>query len=122
AMVPNTAIAFAKLDLDPSVDQKLQAVQFLRHFPQLRGTVTEGGDLRRSLFDSIVENDPKLKRLNFDSDLKPWLGQRMAVAVVPGVDMGKPDTIAVLQVSDEKKAADGLRKLLHAGGDDKTGL
>nr|WP_257908767.1 hypothetical protein [Janibacter limosus] len=57
--LPGTAVAFAKVDLDPSADQKLDAFRFARKFPGAKDSlngVDENGDLRKELFDALQDD------------------------------------------------------------------
>jgi hypothetical protein len=123
--VPADALAVIKLDLDPAAGQKIEAVRFMRHFPELRDDLGENEDLRKSLWDLAADGDANLKSVDFDKEVKPWLGDRAAVAVVPGTgkDAKEPDTQVVLQLSDEGKAKTALPKLVAKDDSgDRTGF
>lgn len=115
-MVPVSAVMFAKLDLDPSAGQKVAAARFLRNFPSLRDHITD--DLRRSMFEALLEEVDALEGVDYEADVEPWLGERAGFAVMPGERPGgEPAVLAVVQVSDEAAARDGLRNLLDRGAD-----
>lgn len=129
--LPAGAFAFAEIDLDPPAGQKLDAFRFLRQFPALQDKL-DGDDLRRVVFEAIAE-DAGWDEIDYDSQVAPWLGQRLAVAVYPGDRFGAkdresdlpglpaaPDVVVALQVTDEGKARDGLARLVEASGD-RTG-
>ena len=80
--LPGGAFAFAKVDLDPSAGQKINAMRFLRKFPALRDKVSLNGDLREALFESVSES-AGWEKLDFDKDVEPWLGSRVAIAAYP---------------------------------------
>ena len=77
--LPGGAFAFAKVDLDPSAGQKINALRFLRKFPALRDKVSLNGDLRETLFESVSES-AGWEKLDYDQDVEPWLGSRVAIA------------------------------------------
>lgn len=111
SVMPATTMAFAKVDLDPSAGQKLDAIRFLRKFPDARGEVTEDSDLREVIFTRI-QKEGELKGVDYAKDIEPWLGQRMAVGVVPGATEDTEPTIVVaLAVTDEDKAKASLPDL-----------
>jgi hypothetical protein len=109
--VPADAVAYATLDLDPSAAQKIEAVKIFRKFPSLRSELNIGSrdDLRRTAFDALVK-DGGCKDVDFDKDVKPWLGNRLGVAAVPGAGARLLPLVA-LQVTDEDKARAGVRTL-----------
>jgi Protein of unknown function (DUF3352) len=116
-LVPATAVGYVSVDLDPSLGQKVDAVRFLRRFPSARASLGSTDDIRKWFFDQAIKDDPKLSGLTYDHDVKPWIGDRFAVAAVPGAAGAGPTVLVVLQVTDEGKAKAGLAKLTSAPGD-----
>lgn len=115
--VPASAAAYVSVDLDPSLGQKVDALRFLRKFPSARDSLGSTDDIRKWFFDQATKDDADLSKLSYDADVKPWIGDRFAVAVVPGQGGGEPSAVVVLQVSDEGKAKTGLAKLMAKPGD-----
>lgn len=126
--LPAGAFAYAEIDLDPPAGQKLNAFRFLRQFPALQDRL-DGADLRRVVFEAIAE-DAGWDEIDYDSQVAPWLGQRLAVAAYPGDRFGgrdrseelpgrpaAPDVVVALQVTDEGQARDGLARLVEASRD-----
>lgn len=115
AVLPGTAVAYARVDLNPSAGQRVAALRFLMKFPSVRdkiGLTSDNDDLRQKLFELFKKNaGDDLAEVDFDRDVKPWLGDRLAVAAVPSADAGKPDPVIAVQVKDEDKARAGLEKL-----------
>ena len=93
SVLPSDTVAFAKLDLNPSVGQKVDFVRFISRFP--------------STFKGFNSNDPLdslIKTANLDaninwSDVKSWIGDRYSVAAVESSNGVVP--IVVLAVKDE---------------------
>ena len=120
-VLPGGAFAFAKVDLDPSAGQKINALRFMRKFPALKDKVSLDADLREALFEGVADQ-AGWGELDFDDDVAPWLGSRVAVAAYgpaagePGPEnVGPVPTIVVaLQVRDAGKARAGLDKLVAA--------
>ncbi len=106
ALVPRGAVAYAELDLDPSAGQKMQAFAFLRKFPQLQDTFSSDGNLGPLLGKMFKGSD-----VDYSQDIQPWLGDRYAVAVVPGAK-GAPVLELVLQTTDEAAAQSSLTRLM----------
>ena len=105
--VPAGALAYLSLDLDPSAEQKIEALKTLRKFPAIKDDLGLGSeeDLRRWMFESATE-EASCGDLDFDDDINGWLGSRVAISVVPGDD--EPVPFGVVEVKDEEKAAAGL--------------
>jgi hypothetical protein len=116
-LVPATAVGYVSLDLDPSLGQKVDALRFLRRFPSARASLGSTDDIRKWFFDQAVADDRSLSGLNYDRDVKPWIGDRFAVAALPGAAGREPSALVVLQVTDEGKAKAGLAKLVSKPGD-----
>ena len=112
-LVPASAFAFAKLDLDPAAGQKVAVMQFLRHFPDAADALGEHDDIREAIFGQVAED----AGLDYADDVEPWLGDRFAVAAVPGPAGKGPDVGMYLQVSDQDKAAGPLAKMFGDEGE-----
>jgi hypothetical protein len=115
--LPVSTIAYISVDLDPSGGQKIEALQTLRKFPAFKehvGLETDD-DVRKRVFEEMQKSSG-CEDLDYDDDIAPWLGDRMALAAV---DAGgkTPDPVLVLQVTDEDAADQGLQKLRDCGGD-----
>lgn len=112
SVVPDTAVAFAKIDLDPSAGQKIDAFRFANKFPAIGDSLNPDEDLVRALFDFAHEAG-ELSGIDYDADVKPWMGKRMAIALLPAAGGSvEPAPIVVVQVTDAAAARSGLSKLL----------
>jgi hypothetical protein len=106
--LPSGALALVSVDLDPPAGQKVDAFRFLRKFPSLRGKVPLDGDVREVVFDAMADQ-VGWGHVDFDEDVAPWLGKRLAVAVYPPAGgSGAPTPVLALQVTDRADAARGL--------------
>jgi hypothetical protein len=111
SVMPANTMAFAKVDLDPSAGQKLDAIRFIRKFPDAQGEVKEDSDLREVIIKGL-QKDGQLKGVDYAKDIEPWLGQRVGVGVVPGAsDDAQPTVVVALAVTDEGKAKASLPKI-----------
>ncbi len=112
-VLPADTLAVAKLDLDPAAGQKAAMASLLAKFPDL-GTSGDEGDLRSALVTPLLEGDSW--GLSYDSDVEPWLGDRVAVAAVPdpGSEIGVAPVV-VLAVTDQ----DAMSERLGAVVDDE---
>ena len=116
--LPSTSMAFAKIDLDPSADQKVDALRFARKFPSMKDPlsgVDEQGDMREEIFDAI-KDEGGLDGVDYEQDVEPWLGQRFGLALVPGEDGGQPEVVLAFASTDEDAAKEGLEKATQDGG------
>ena len=124
ALPASSTIAFASINLDPSGEQKIAALNTLKKFPGLKDKLDfdTADDVRKHLFEEI-QKDGTCADVNYDQDIEPWLGDRMAVAAVEAGETN-PSPVFVVQVTDEGKARAGLEKLqgCDTSGSDDTGF
>lgn len=108
-VLPDSIFALATVDLDPSGGQKVEAIKTLRKFPSFRerSGLTEDSDPIKRLFEELQE-DGLCKDLDYERDVKSWIGQRAGVGGV--VLDGKAAPVATLQVSDAGKAKSGFER------------
>ncbi|MGH3365894.1 MAG: DUF3352 domain-containing protein [Nocardioidaceae bacterium] len=122
-VLPANAVANFRVDLDPAAEEKIDAIRYLRTFPAFEKytRITDDRvDLRRVVFDAIASGAPCI--LDYATDVEPWLGERLGVAVMaPATGDPQPRVAAAIQVSDEAQARAGLRKLSSCGGGDALG-
>jgi hypothetical protein len=113
-VIPASAFAVVKVDLDPSAGQKVDALRFARKFPDAKDKLGGSDDPRKALFDALRGEDEV--KGDWAKDVEPWLGQRAAVAVLPGATPeADPAPIVVLAVTDADAARSGLRTV--SGGE-----
>ena len=118
--VPADALAYLTLDLDPDAGQKVEAYQTLRKFPVIEEKLGSGDDLRRSIVEGLISEAP-CDDLTFDDDFDPWLGDRVAMAVLPGEGEGdEPVPVFVVQVTDQAGAEDAVKAVTECGGEGET--
>ncbi|GAA1144576.1 DUF3352 domain-containing protein [Nocardioides aquiterrae] len=117
AALPASTVGYVSIDLDPSGGQKIEALRTLRKFPEFRDQVglDTDDDVRKWVFEEVQGSTP-CGDLDYEEDVEPWLGDRMAVAAVDnGAD--QPEPVIVLQVSDEGAADRGLAALRDCSGE-----
>ena len=102
-----------RVDLDPSASQKLDALRFARRFPDVGSRLGSGDDPRRAIFEALTKGSTLSG--DYARDVEPWLGQRAALAVVPGVlPEDDPVPLVVLAVTDAEAARTGLAAVVGA--------
>lgn len=109
-VLPAATVGVLSLDLDPSAGQKIAALQTIRKFPQLKEDLglDPSDDLRKYFVEEALACDD----IDFDADVKPWIGKRAAIAAV---DLGDdtPVPVLALQVTDQEKADAGFEDLVE---------
>jgi hypothetical protein len=123
-VIPADAVAYLSLDLDPSASQKIEAFKIMKKFPGLEKELglNTTDDLRRVFFDEVKQEE-NCKNLDYDRDIKPWIGERMAVAAVPDAKPGFDVPVFALQVSDQEAAREGIRAFYDCvGSEDSVGF
>lgn len=119
--LPDSTIAYASVDLDPSGGQKIEAIRTLRKFPGFTDQVDleTDDDLRERFFEEVTSSG-ECEGLDYADDVEPWLGSRAAMAAV---DLGgdEPTAVGVIQVTDAGQAEDGVAALVEACGGSEEG-
>ncbi|MGI5160401.1 DUF3352 domain-containing protein [Microbispora sp. CA-102843] len=118
-VLPANAMAYVRLDLDPSAGQKLALFGIARKFSATRDSFG-GDDPRKALVSSLQKDDPDLSKVDYARDVEPWLGDRVGLAVLPSDKGGDPVGALAVQVKDEAAARTGIAKM--GLGDGKGGL
>ena len=103
-VLPGTAFAFAKLDLDPPAGQKLAVRELASKFPKAPAKDVEGlrDELVRAMIEDVDED------LSYEADVKPWLGRRVGIAGFRPAG-GEATAVVAIQTTDRQKAEDTIR-------------
>lgn len=119
--LPADAVAYVRLDLNPSGQEKINAYNFLSKFPAAKAQLgSQDEDFRKQFFNAIKKEESSLKNVSYETDIEPWIGDRIGMAAVPGGEGKKqPDAVAALEVKDQAKAEAGIKKL---AGNSKVGV
>lgn len=123
--VPADAIAYVGLTLDPSGEQKLDALRTFKKFPDLKRELDLGGDvgdvdLNRT-FAQAVLGGLDCPGVSVD-DVDGWLGERAGLAALPGPDGDGMIPLVTLEVTSDDDAARDLDDLVACVGDDELGV
>lgn len=120
AVLPDTTLAYASVDLDPSASQKIEAIKTLRKFPVIAGELNLGTrDDLREWFVNRLKQDGDCDGLDYDGDIAPWIGDKAALAAVPNAEH-TADVLFALQVSDESTAREGIARIFQKCSEDET--
>jgi hypothetical protein len=105
-LIPANAFAVAAADLSLPGGQDGALETLLGRFPGLK--LTGDGSIRDRLLRTMLHSAQP--GIDYDADVKPWLGDRVAVA--GWTDKGKPEMEVLLQSTDDGSARQHLTKLL----------
>ncbi|MEO7058704.1 MAG: DUF3352 domain-containing protein [Lapillicoccus sp.] len=115
SVIPASALAYVRFDTDPSAGQKIAATRFLGKLPQV---ARQGADLdvKKTLWTWVVDAEPQLSALSYTTDVEPWLGDRAALALLPGGTKDNPNIVIALAVKDDATAKAGIDKIAGTAG------
>lgn len=111
--LPADAIFYAGVDLDPTASQKINALRFLNHFPSFRenaGLSDVNADVREALLGKAIDK-LHCAGVDYEHDVKPWLGERFGIAVMPPTSADTTPVAVAIQVSDDDAATKGIAAL-----------
>lgn len=114
--LPASTIGYVRIDLDPSAEQKINLLRLADRLPDLSEDlgieITEDSDLKQVLAEAITTSGEC--EIDYEADVAPWIGERAALAAVPGDD-GEPHPVGVLAVTDEDAARTAIESGLGCG-------
>lgn len=119
-VLPADTIAYARLDIDPGVGQKIAAVRFLDGLDDQTRAILDSTDIRQEFFDQVIAGEPGLSGFDYATDIEPWLGDRLGIGLVPNDGESEPILAIALQVSDHNLADESLNELISSAGEDGT--
>jgi hypothetical protein len=103
-MVPASDQLYATAYLDPGAEQKINLRDLLERFPALQGKNPV------DKVDEALEQLLKPTGLSYAEDVKPWLGNQLAVTGKLD-DSGNPDVAVLISTSDDDKALATMHRL-----------
>lgn len=95
-MIPDSAVVYGTVALDPSVTQKTNLLALSRRFPDLGSAQ----DLQRKI-DDALDQAMKDTGVSFTKDVQPWLGSRVSLVMTIS---DKPHGAWLIDSKDDKKA------------------
>ena len=105
--IPSNALAVLEVNLNPSAGDKLAVKEVAAKFPFLKDETSDAGDDYKKALWSVLAKLGK-DAPDYESEVKPWLGDSAAIAALPGKDSGSrsaPITHVVsIQVTDKDSA------------------
>lgn len=123
AAFPATTYAWVEVAIDPSPAQKLAAVEMFEKMPELREVIEDATDLdleqpdrdadfKKAMWE-LLEDEGALDdvSLDYDDDVAPWLGSRVAFGLVEGGDEEEPAFIIAIEASDTELGVEAVEDL-----------
>ena len=112
--IPANAVAYARIDLDPSAGQKVNLFNLLDRFPEFAeetGISSDTADLRKLVVEEMLKDSGC--DLTYKDDFEPWVGDRAGFAAVPVGDTATP--VISIQVEDEAAAEKAVEAIEQCG-------
>src|SRR4051794_8307533 len=107
-LAPPTSFLYAEATIDPSGGQEAAMRSILGDLPG------EGApeDRINNLLEQASKDDNTPPHVDYNADIKPWLGDKASVFVAPSASgsAGSPMWAVVIATSDEGKANDAIKK------------
>lgn len=114
-VMPESTGLFLRVDLSPGLGQELKIDNLAKRFPD-EDSSNAVDQLRRGLLRGMG-----LESLDFDTDIAPWFGDRLAVGRWGRDAQTRPCVLVALASKDDTKAAAALAKVRDRAGDDRYG-
>lgn len=109
-VLPASAAAYFRVDVDPSVGTKVAAVRFFQGLDPEAQARLESGEWREYVWEKLTEEGDVPADLDYETDIEPWLGDRAGVAVIPHGEE-EPLVAVAMQVKDGDAALATLDKI-----------
>ena len=125
---PASTVSWSEVAIDPSNDQKLGALGFVTALDGLKEAIEDSDldidfddpasntDIKGALWDFLVESDGsgfEDVSLDYEDDIKPWLGSRLAYGTLPSDDPAEPQLIVAIEAKDTSAGVDAVEELLE---------
>ena len=104
-VLPKNVIALGKVDLAPSLGQRKAVYDLSRKFDNVDVKSVES--VKDDLLEALLETDDSL---DYQKDIKPWLGDRAGIGVVPDDSEDHVSPVAAVQYTDKAEATRTLKK------------
>lgn len=111
SVLPASAAVYARVDVNPSVGQKVAAVRFFQGLDPETKARLDAGEWREWAWEQLANGEEVPGDVDFEADIEPWLGDRLGVALVPRGAEQEPIVAVALQVKDGQLALDTLDRL-----------
>lgn len=105
-LVPDTAFLFSSIATDPGNQQKTELYNLSKKLPTELQADNADATIEK-WFEKFLNDDD----LNYQNDVKPWLGNEAAIAMFPSANPeDEPFSLAYLKTTDEAKTREVFTK------------
>jgi hypothetical protein len=114
SLAPANTLACVTVYLSPSTSQQTSLADLLTRFPGLSDRSALGDKI-----DELVQQGLSSAGLDYRADVKPWVGDQLAVALVPGADaqgLAAAVPVVLIAVRDEAAAEAAVHRIAKADG------
>ena len=106
--IPSNSLAVIEVSLNPSAGDKLAVKEIAEKFPFLKDSSSDAGDDYKKALWSVMAKMSK-EAPDYESEVKPWLGDSVAIAALPKSSSGSsstssPATVLSVQISNKDAA------------------
>lgn len=109
SLVPSNAVFYAGGSISPSASQKSNLYGFIKNFPDENNDVGKSFDDTRE--KALREAFKDSGDYNYKKDIEPWLGNAVAVAVLPAASSaGEPRAVVFVETKDKSKSTTFVAK------------
>jgi len=112
ALVPQDALAYVSVAVNPSDAQKSDIDGILAKFPKASQKTFDAAK------DNLLTDAVKKLGLDYQTDVKPWLGDELAIAALPNTPA--PSPVGLIKSKDDAKATAALEKAAKSPDFDAT--
>ena len=113
AVLPATVNAFVRMDFAPGLGQRIKLGDIAKKFPSA-GDKDSVEQVKRGLVNVLL-----LDPLNYDTDIKPWIGDRVGLAAWPTKGTAGRCDLAALASRDDARATVSLNTVRQNLGADR---
>ena len=116
ALAPANSAFYVNMYLQPSTGQQMNLAGLIGRLPGF----ADDASLDEKV-DQVVQNLLGSTGLDYRADVKPWLGDQVAIAGWPvGDDVAEAQTVVIAQVKDRAAAESAVARLVGEGGQEFT--
>jgi hypothetical protein len=113
ALVPADAYFYTNVFIEPSNSQKQALDDFLQKFPGIESSEDVIEKLTKALEESLSDEG-----LDYEGDIKPWLGNQLGAFGIPGGTPEMPNGALFVESKDDEAAREFLDKAIQGGLED----
>ncbi|HWH25734.1 MAG TPA: hypothetical protein VNT53_03725 [Pseudolysinimonas sp.] len=119
---PSSTTTWVEVAIDPSLQQKAAAGRVLQNLSEVNDFIGDNGpdidpddpDIKRSLWEWIVEDsDSDIDtNLDYDDDIAPWLGSRVAFGLVGSADSMEEAALVAIEARNVDRGVEAVKELV----------